>query len=292
MSIKLSRRTFVQAIGAVSATAAAGGAQAAPVPSPGSEEFHSILVDTTRCIGCRTCETACAKNKGLPAPKLGPAELESSRTTSDKALTVVNRYATDSGYVYAKNQCMHCNQPACASVCLTKALIKTESGQVIWRGNKCMGCRMCMASCPFDVPKFEYNSWNPAIVKCDLCYDRTTTGKNPVCVDACPAKALMFGTRRELLRIARERIARNPGKYIDHIYGEREAGGTSAIYLSNVEFDQLGMNSGVGNEAYPQYSKPFLSMVPLIFTVLPVLMLGLNRATKKVEEKRDSEELS
>ncbi len=291
MSIDLSRRTFLETIGVAGATAAVGTTRAEAAPVADREEFRGLLIDTRRCIGCRTCETACAKAKGLPAPKLAPAELESTRRTSDQALTVVNRYVTDSGYAFVKNQCMHCNQPACASVCLTKALVKNETGHVTWNGDKCMGCRMCMASCPFDVPKFEYSSWNPAIVKCDLCYDRTTKeGKNPACVDACAPKAITFGTRRELLRIARERIAKEPGKYVEHIYGEHEAGGTALMYLASTEFDQLGLNATIGNEPYPQLSKPFLSMVPLIFTVLPVMMLGLQRATRKAEQKQAGEE--
>jgi formate dehydrogenase iron-sulfur subunit len=287
----ISRRTLLKAVGVAGATVTFGAGAAKAAPATSRDEFHGMLVYTTRCIGCRTCEVACAASKGLPAPELGPKQVEMVRTTSDRALTVVNRHATKSGYTFLKNQCMHCNQPACASVCLTKALLKTETGQVIWRGNKCMGCRMCMASCPFDVPKFEYSSWNPEIVKCDLCYERTKDGKKPVCVEACPANALTFGTRRELLRIARERIEKNPGSYIDDIYGEHEAGGTGVLYLSRVDFAQLGMSQTVGNEPYPKLSKPFLSAVPLAFTVLPVLMLALNRATRK-NDSRDDEEHS
>lgn len=286
----ISRRTFVKTVGVAGATVTVGaGAAAQAAPATDRDQFHGLLVDTTRCIGCRTCEVACAASKGLPAPDLGPKQVAERRPTSDKELTVVNRYETKAGYAFLKNQCMHCNQPACASVCLTKALLKTESGQVIYRANKCMGCRMCMVSCPFDIPKFEYSSWKPRILKCDLCYERTKVGENPVCVDACPARALTFGKRRDLLRMARTRIAQNPGTYTDHIYGEQEAGGTGVMYLARTDFNQLGMNPTVGDEPYPKLSKPFLSAVPLIFTVLPVLMLGLNRATRKNGSDGDEE---
>ena len=281
----LSRRSLFKGIGVASATAAIGSTAARAVPESSGDEFHGMLIDTTKCVGCRTCEAACAASKGLPHPDLGPAALEAVRDMSDRELTVVNRFATSSGYAFLKKQCMHCNQPACASACLTKALLKTETGHVVWRGDKCMGCRMCMASCPFDVPKFEYDSANPAILKCDLCYDRTSKqGLAPACVEACPAGALTFGTRHELLQIARDRIQTHPGKYVDHIYGEREAGGTSVLYLSAVDPGQLGLNTRVANEAYPHFSKPFLSTVPLAFSVLPILMLGLNRATRKDAE--------
>ena len=97
-----------------------------------------------------------------------------------------------------KKQCMHCNEPACAAACLTQAMYKTKEGPVIWRGDKCMGCRYCMVSCPFDIPKFEYHSANPKIQKCDLCYDRIIKGEIPACVEIC-GEALTFGTRRELI---------------------------------------------------------------------------------------------
>lgn len=283
----ISRRTFVKTVGVAGATVtvAAGTAKAAPETS--GDEFRGMLIDTTRCIGCRTCEVACAKNKNLPAPDLSPSQTELDRKTSDQALTVVNRHSTQAGYAFLKSQCMHCNQPGCASACLTRALYKTKTGHVIYRANKCMGCRMCMVSCPFDIPKFEYSSWKPSIMKCDLCYDRTTKeGKKPACVEACPAGALTFGTRRELLETARERIVKHPDIYADHIYGEHEAGGTAVMYIARTDFGQLGMNPSVSNEPYPKLSKPFLSAVPLIFTVLPALMLGLNRATRKNDEEK------
>ena len=131
---------------------------------------------------------------------------------------------------------MHCNEPACAAACLTQAMHKTSEGPVIWREDKCMGCRYCMVSCPFDVPKFEYNSANPEVTKCTMCAERQQNGQIPACVENCPAEALVFGTRRELLAEARTRIAENPELYYDHIYGETEAGGTSFLYRGSKIF--------------------------------------------------------
>ena len=118
------------------------------------------------------------------------------RKTNENRRSVINAYETSKGEIYVKNQCMHCNQPACASACLTKAMYKTEEGPVIWRDEKCMGCRYCMVSCPFDVPKFEYHSSNPDIVKCNMCFDRIKEGELPACVADCPAEALTFGPRQ------------------------------------------------------------------------------------------------
>jgi len=249
------------------------------------KEFFGILVDTTRCIGCRSCEEACASAHGLPVPDIyDESVFEKERKTSETQWTVVNRYDTEKGTIYVKRQCMHCNQPACAAACLVKAMFKTEEGPVIWRGNKCMGCRYCMISCPFDIPKFEYNSPNPKIQKCVMCWERIEKGEIPACVEACPAETLLFGKRREVLEEAKRRIYTEPEKYYNHIYGELEVGGTGWIYLSSVPFEQIGFATNLGITPYPEFTKGFLYSVPVIFILWPSFLLGINHLTKRKEE--------
>jgi hypothetical protein len=141
-----------------------------------------------------------------------------------------------------------------------------------------------MVSCPFDVPKFEYDSANPEIRKCQMCWERLDDGELPACVENCPFGALTFGKRSELLKEARQRIYSEPDGYVDHIYGEREVGGTSVLYLASVPFDQLGFRTDLGQESYPSYTKEFLYAVPMVLTVVPPLLLGMSRATQKEEE--------
>ncbi|MEW6102401.1 MAG: 4Fe-4S dicluster domain-containing protein [bacterium] len=246
-----------------------------------TKEFYGMLVDTTLCIGCSSCEKACAEVNHLPAPNLGD---DKPRETSIDAFTVVNKFKIDNKEIFVKKQCMHCNQPACASACLVKAMHKTEEGPVIWRGNKCLGCRYCMIACPFDIPKLEYNSLNPKIRKCEFCFERLKKGEKPGCVDACPMEALIFGTRRELIEIARTRIYKNPEKYVHHIYGEDEAGGTGWLYLASVPFQKLGFGANIGTTPYPEYTKEFLYSVALIFLVWPSFLVGLHKALKKEDE--------
>ena len=179
------------------------------------------------------------------------------RETSESQRTVISKFETTKGEAFVKNQCMHCNEPACAAACLTEAMLKTKEGPVIWREEKCMGCRYCMVSCPFDVPKFEYHSANPKIQKCDMCYDRIKNGEIPVCAETC-GDAIIFGTRRELIAEARQRIAENPNDYIHQIYGEDTAGGTGWLYLSPVPFNELGINTKLQNSSYPELTKGFL----------------------------------
>ncbi len=181
---------------------------------------------------------------------------------------------------------MHCWQPACASACLTNAMFKTRRGPVIWRSPKCMGCRFCMVSCPFDVPKFEYHEWNPKIQKCDMCWERLQAGRRPACVEACPTDALMFGEKRDLMEIARVRIYNHPRRYVHHIYGEHEVGGTGWLYLAAVPFEQLGFRTDLGNTPYPEYTKDFLFAVPLVFFGFPALLLGLSLLAEGREEER------
>lgn len=277
----MNRRDLLKTMGAVAGTSlVAKGLRAQETAQPGSEPM-GILVDTTRCIGCQTCEYACIdahEDAGLKYPD--DVDFSVERTTSETQWTVLNRYETDKGEVFRKTQCMHCLTPACASACLTKAMHKTPTGSVAWDGDRCMGCRFCMLSCPFDVPKFEYDSANPRIQKCTMCWDRTEEGGVPACVENCPVGALQYGRRSDLLDEARHRIYTEPDNYVHHIYGENEAGGTGYLYLASVPFEQLGLRTNLATTAYPAFTREFLYGVPVVLTLVPPFLVALNRASK------------
>jgi len=287
--MSIDRRYFFKVLGVTGATFALGKKAKAKPSEEETVEFNAVLYDSTRCVGCQTCEMSCAEEHGLPQPEDYP-EVGLIRKTNENRRTVVNAYDTSKGEVYVKKQCMHCNQPACASACLTQAMHKTPEGPVTWNGDKCMGCRYCMVSCPFDVPKFEFHSANPKINKCTMCFERQQEGKLPACVENCPAEALVFGTRRELIAEARRRIVENPDLYYDHIYGETEAGGTSFLYLSPVPFEELGFNTNIQDASYPALTKGFLYSVPAIFVLWPMILLGIQDATKNNHKKSDNHE--
>ncbi len=281
----IDRRTFLKGLGVGVAGLAPGSAllpgRLEAVEIAARKEFMGVLVDTTRCVGCRSCEAACAEANKLPSPDLGDASaLEKIRPTSVKQWTVVNRYKTEKGEVFAKKQCMHCNQPGCVSACLVKAMEKRKEGPVTWDTN-CMGCRFCMISCPFDIPKFEYDSAAPKIQKCSMCWERLKAGERPACVEACPTETLTFGSRRELLEEGNRRIYRESGKYVSHIYGEHEVGGTGYLYLAAVPFEQLGFRTDLGTKAYPEFSKGFLYSVPIVLLLWPALLVGIHTLTKR-----------
>lgn len=232
------------------ATLTGGAAAASEQESAPPEDAYGVLVDTTECVGCRKCEWACNKEHHLTQAPLEAYEdtavFEQGRRMDDKAYTVVNRFENERNPeepVYVKYQCMHCVQPACVSACLVGALQKDPHGAVTYDAWKCIGCRYCMVACPFEVPAYEYgNALTPAVRKCSFCFERTAReGETPACVAMCPPMALTYGKRTELIAFAHEKIAMYPDRYVDHVYGEHEAGGTSWLYLASAPLEELGL---------------------------------------------------
>ena len=160
----------------------------------------------------------------------------------------------DPFHVFSKRQCMHCVNPACVSACPVKALEKTEQGAVIYHAERCIGCRYCMVACPFGIPKYEWESSKPRVRKCTFCADRQADGLEPACTSRCPTGALLFGDRQELITEAEARISGSPERYIDHVYGKNEAGGTSWMYISPVSFEKLAFPA-VGEEPVTSLSQ-------------------------------------
>jgi formate dehydrogenase iron-sulfur subunit len=283
--MNLTRRTFfkVTAIGAAT-VAGAGKAEASAGPAS-AEDARGVLVDTTKCVGCRACEAACAEANGLPAPTGDQAIFDHTRSTDPRTYTVVNRYkAGPQGERFIKRQCMHCVDAACASACPVRALEKTPGGPVTYTGSRCLGCRYCMLSCPFGIPQFEYDDPTPYVRKCNFCAERQAQGLMPACTEVCPSGALTFGKRSELLEEAKTRIYQNPTQYVHHIYGEEEAGGTSWLYISDVPLESLGMPAGLEKAPYPQLASTALGAVPMILTLWPPILMGLHAITKRREE--------
>ena len=149
-----------------------------------------------------------------------------------------------------------------------------------------------MAACPFNIPKYQWDKVFPLIQKCDFCADRQAAGKPPACAEACKNDVLIYGKRSDLLKIARDRIASQPDKYINHIYGEFELGGTSILYISAVAFEKLGLPTYAGT-ALPSLTWPWMSAVPGIFLGMAGLMTGayfLRHRNGEKKQKEDKEE--
>ncbi len=252
--MKLDRRKFLK-IGAV-----AGGTAACSVASPvmarderePDPNWYGMLNDSTRCIGCKACQVACKKENKLPTEStlgddkaFGEAIYDSPRELSEHTYTLIKMHQDENQQAtYVKEQCMHCVDPACQSACIVGALTKEADGSVKYDAGLCMGCRYCMVACPFSVPQFDWFKAIPSIKKCTLCSEtRLSKGQPTACSTACPAGAITFGKREDLLKIARKRIEAEPERYLDHIYGEKEIGGTNVFYLTKpkVAFASLGL---------------------------------------------------
>jgi len=263
----ISRRDFLKMAGlGVGALAAPAEPKASVSSTIEVSETPSMLYDASLCVGCRACQTACKRRSGLP-PETDPQNLyEMPRELSADTWTVIQLYQGEEGRSFIKHQCMHCINPACVSVCPVGALIKTEEGPVIYRDKRCFGCRYCMAACPFYIPKAQWDKPLPLIQKCDFCADRLEEGKMPACAEACPTGAILFGKRKDTLAVAKARLKEDP-EYIQHVYGENEAAGTSMLYIAKVPFEKLGLRD-VPDKNYPEISKPYLSAVPGVIGVM------------------------
>lgn len=299
--MKQSRRDFLKTIGISGALAASlrtNEAIAAPQNTL-SDERMGVLVDTTLCIGCRKCEWACKLEHDLPTTPIEDYEdrsvFKDMRRPDIGSLTVVNEYELPGNPhdpIDVKVNCLHCDHPACVSACIVGAITKQKNGAVVWNSDKCIGCRYCMVACPFQIPAFEYDkALQPDILKCDFCYDRSKEDKIPACVEICPVEAMTYGKRYDILELAHKRIRREPDRYIDHVFGEHEAGGTSWAYLASREFADLDFPR-LGNNPMPGTSESIQHAIFAYFIppfALYALLGGIMWLSKNnVESKEES----
>jgi formate dehydrogenase iron-sulfur subunit len=228
----------------------------------------TTLVDVTWCIGCRACQVAC-KNwndcEGEQTELQSHLGLQNPASLSADTLTLITSHEIPDEnapggllYLFTMQRCLHCLEPACVSACPTTALSRLPDGPVSYDADKCIGCRYCIWACPWGVPATEWDSLAPEIKKCTHCADRA---EQP------------------------SRIAARPGKYVDHVYGEKEAGGTTVVYLSSVPFEKLGFPT-LSSKAFPAYTSFALHAVPpaviALGTVLGSTVAALKRRAARV----------
>jgi formate dehydrogenase beta subunit len=293
----ISRRTAFKILGAGAAMTAGGAAtlRASEPDVPVPPDAVGMLYDTTLCIGCKACMVACREANDLE-PDTGwsgglyqaPADLNASTKN------IIKLYQDGTDRSFMKAQCMHCIDPACVAACMVGALKKREHGIVSWDGTRCVGCRYCQIACPFNIPKFEWRSANPRIVKCELCRHRLAKGQEPACTEVCPKHAVIYGTRAALLAEAKKRLAENPGKYVNKVYGEHDGGGTQVLYLSHIAFEKLGLPTltdrpvpelvrHVQDTIYKGFAAPLV-----LFGVLGAIVMRNRKAEQDAEAGKDA----
>ena len=159
------------------------------MPKP---DYLHFFIDPNRCIGCQACVQACTECDTHRGESMIHLEYV-SRTESVQTVPVV---------------CMHCEQPTCAEVCPADAIKRTSDGVVqSARKPRCIACGNCVVACPFGVP--EVYEDRKIMMKCDMCYDRSSVGKKPMCATVCPSQALFFGTREQILALRPQSMPTN-----------------------------------------------------------------------------------
>jgi len=266
-------------------------------------DAKGVLIDLTKCMGCGSCVVACKmynKNKWVDhrvnmwgMDRSAPATGENA-LLADENWTVVQKYRVprakgSEAWRYVKQQCLHCKEPACVSSCFATAFKQTELGPVEYYPQLCVGCRYCMLACPFNIPKFEWDNPLPMLTKCSMCGDRVANGDAPVCVAVCPTDVMTFGRYDDMLAEAKRRLTAPGNRYVQHIYGEGEAGGTLWLYISDKPFETLGFRMNVPTRSIPSYTSDFMKKTPYVgfiwFCILSLVYIFFNRraAAKKKE---------
>ncbi len=245
--------------------------------------MRAMLLDNTKCVGCGACMMACREKNGLP-------ETDSNELTQNQ-FTVVKQAKGRDGDVNYRRLCMHCEDPTCASVCPVGALHKTAAGPVVYNPDICLGCRYCVQACPFSVPKYEWSALVPRVRKCSFCADRLAQGKINACAEACQYGGTVAGDRDALLREARARLSAEPDKYIQKIYGEHEAGGTSVLMLSSIPFSRMGLPENLPSEPLPLLTFRVLSKIPPLVGVGAAMLTGLCWLTARKQEVARAERI-
>ena len=246
------RRSLLTGAAATAAAAVAvtaGGAEGAVKTAP--PDAVGLLYDTTLCIGCKTCVVACREANGKkPDTSNSNGLWDEPLDLNGQTKNIIKLYKDPDSPMrsYFKAQCMHCVDPACVGACMIGALQKREKGIVTYKQEYCSGCRYCQVACPFEIPKFEWSSKAPLMVKCELCNHRLAEGKLPGCVEVCPRKAVIYGKREALLADAKKRISDHPDRYRGYkdgdaprVFGETDGGGTQCLVLSHVPYEKLGL---------------------------------------------------
>jgi Fe-S-cluster-containing dehydrogenase component len=281
----MDRRDFLGLMAVGTAGTLAGCGQERPRAQARADAV-GMLYDSTLCIGCRTCVQKCKESNGLPLDRnvLDGVTYNAPEDQSGTAKTVIKLYAEGDKQAFVKAQCMHCIDPSCVSACMLGALQKREYGVVTYERDRCVGCRYCQIACPFTVPKFEWNSATPQIVKCEMCHHRFAEGKGPACAEVCPRQAIIFGKYKDLLTEARRRIEQNPDRYVPKIFGERDVGGTQVLHIAGLEFEKLGFPK-VGEDPVPEMGetiqhgiyKGFIAPIALYATTAYVVVRNLRK---------------
>jgi formate dehydrogenase iron-sulfur subunit len=237
-----------------------------------------ILFDSTLCIGCEACCAACKETHNLSGE---PNPL----TLGAETYTIVS----EADGVFFREFCRHCLAPACASSCLVGALRKSPEGPVIYDEAKCIGCRYCLVACPYGIPRYQWEKTSPLVRKCDFCIHLLARGDQPACAEVCPTGATLFGKRDELLRKAHGRIKAHPDRYYPRVFGEKEAGGSSVLFIADRNIAEFGLKVFTLPRPLPDLTWRSLNKVPAVALTTGALLGAVWWITRRRKEVSEAE---
>ncbi len=227
----------------------------------------AIKYDSSKCTACKGCQVACKQWNQLPSPLLAEEyeftkSFQSPLDTSPNTWLIINFSEVEKPvgieWNFMRNACFHCTEAACEMACPVGAITHKDNGAVVIDEEKCIGCRYCVASCPFSVPR-----WDQArnkTYKCWQCFDRTSAERAPACVSTCPTGALEFGDRAEMVSAAKERAAKLKELGFDkaEVYGDKELGGLHTIVVAHRGLEAHGLirDPKIGITDFWQFLKP------------------------------------
>lgn len=195
-----------------------------------------MLVDVSRCIGCRACQVACKEwNLRQPEDTRNEGSYENPLDLSAQTWTRIKFIEETKGnavmWQFRRVLCQHCTNAACEQVCPPKAISHQMTTAVVIDQEKCTGCKYCISACPFDVPR--YNEETNTAQKCTLCIDRISNGQILACAKVCTTGAVVFGERSEMISVAKQRLGRlkKQGAKQARLYGEKELDGLGVMML-------------------------------------------------------------
>jgi formate dehydrogenase iron-sulfur subunit len=195
-----------------------------------------FLVDTARCIGCRSCQVACKQWNKLDADKTeNQGSFENPRDLTPALFNRIRFVEQAEGdkvsWQFVNERCMHCGDAGCMKVCPSPgALYRTTDGIVAYNKEKCISCKYCVSACPFNVPRYDSDD---KVSKCHLCLDRVAGGMVPACAKACPTETLKFGKRSDL--IAKAQAAKKT------LYGLDSLSGLGVVYALEGPPEKYGL---------------------------------------------------
>ena len=212
----------------------------AHVPAP-TRQLTQVakLIDVSKCIGCKACQSACIEwNDTHPEIEENVGVYENPHDLTPEMFTLM-RFSEfdnpDTGefeWLIRKDGCMHCADPGCLKACPAPgAIVQYSNGIVDFISDNCIGCGYCVAGCPFNIPRISKTAH--VSKKCTLCSDRVAVGQGPACAKACPTKAITFGTKKDMVALAEERVEDLKSRGYDNagLYDPKGVGGTHVMYV-------------------------------------------------------------